>query len=1256
MSAGIEKIASAGTSMVERFEQAGGVASTALDGISNGSKSAVSAVTGVAVSVQSLEKETENAAYSADALSEAMNDYSEAMAKASGIAEELSQNENLSADTKEALAKASEEAAQAMNELESAQQEAAAALEEYNALIDAGTTDLNTLGAASERAERAAEELAQAHNKASNATEELSKATEKASEEAESVGKKGVDAVTSIASAIAAAGITKAVKEIADALMEAVEAAAKAETEFAKLQTIAGENSMGMLKDQIKGLSAETGVAQRALSGVAYNAISAGAAVEESVGTAGAATKLATAGFTETSAALSVVTTAMNSYGDAAGEAIDISDSLIMVQNLGVTTVGELSSSMGKAISTASAYNVSLGNVESAYVSVTKAGINTAEGTTYISAMLTELGKESSTVAGIIREQTGQSFGQLMNSGHSLADVLSILYDYVNNDAEALMNLWGSQTAGVASAAIVNQGLEKFNENLLAIENSAGATGRAYATMANTTEHAQQKMQNSMENLQIAIGDALAPTLKRVYDLGSSAFGWMADFAAEHPAVVKALVAIGTGIGAVVVGITGFIFVTQVAIPAVTALGTAISTAIWPITLIAAGIAAVTAAALFLADAFHEDLGETEGMTAATREQYYEIQNLNEEYEKACEKYGETSEEASRLKYQVDDLTAAFEANRQTVEEFTAEVDSLCQSVAQVTDDFNNALKEISTNEVGTHSLIQKYEDLATQLELTGAQQKELEAVTKKLSAQYPDLAAQLDSAALSTEEYAAAMKRACEQEAEELRQQQAQDTYIEALAKRAELAEEIAKAEENIRLEQERMDDMSGWKHFWTGGEWDDLNAYKDALEQLQAAEAENDATIARIEQGWEDIVDAETAAANECISAEQAVSNAYENVRLKVEELCAAYDEAYQAALESFEGQFGLFDEAQADMDATVANAQAALDSQLAYWENYASNLEVLKNTSAEDLGVTQENYEALMALAQDGSEEAAGLAASMAEAINSGNAEAVAALANTVGEVSAKQQEIAAMTADWATDFSAQMDAIEQEMRDTIDGMNLTDEAAQAASATISSYANQIRAGKGAAVSAAEEVANAVTAALARANASINVNVNSSGSVPGHATGTTNAESLFLAGEQGPELVARPAAAYATGTTNSADYFIAGENGPELIIGEQGSTVFPTQETDRLIDALNERRRPLQILPGGQTESNIGGKETATEQVKRILLEIVGGGTINVNGSGETDKATILSVLTEYLKPVLMSIIQSEIYEEGELSYEF
>ncbi len=77
------------------------------------------------------------------------------------------------------------------------------------------------------------------------------------------------------------------------------------------------------------------------------------------------------------------------------------------------------------------------------------------------------------------------------------------------------------------------------------------------------------------------------------------------------------------------------------AIPAVSALGVAINAAIWPITLIAAGVAAVVGVVMLLADAFSAAEDETAGMTATTREQYYELQDLNAEYEEACATYGE---------------------------------------------------------------------------------------------------------------------------------------------------------------------------------------------------------------------------------------------------------------------------------------------------------------------------------------------------------------------------------------------------------------------------------------------------------------------------------------------------------------------------------------------------------------------------------------------------------------------------------------
>ena len=311
----------------------------------------------------------------------------------------------------------------------------------------------------------------------------------------------------------------------------AITAGAEYESAFAQVQTIM-DSSIVSTEDMsaaIQDLSSNMGISASELSNTVYNAISATGDTANAVTLAAQASKLATAGFTDTGSALSVLTTAMNAYGMSAEEASNISDSLIAVQNLGVTTVSELSASMGKAIASASAYNVNLGNLESAYVSLTKGGINTAESTTYISSMLKELGSSSSAVGKTIQKETGKSFADLMNEGKSLGDVLGILNDSVNGDATALMNLWSSAEAGKASNAIISQGLSEFNNNLMSISKSAGMTQSAYDTMANTLQHKTEVFKTLGTNLLTSVYSGMSGELGSFVDFGNEAMQALSD-------------------------------------------------------------------------------------------------------------------------------------------------------------------------------------------------------------------------------------------------------------------------------------------------------------------------------------------------------------------------------------------------------------------------------------------------------------------------------------------------------------------------------------------------------------------------------------------------------------------------------------------------------------------------------------------------------------------------------------------------------
>lgn len=1306
MSDKLGKMAEKGQSMTEQWERAGDAASATLEGITGGVSSAVTSVDGIATSIDNLQdamgqadywtdavgnysKELLEATYSteelvemgmksADALEEQnrmlelcersatelsqsmdattqiQQDLSAAMDSAAETAKALSKNEDVSAEAKEALAKASTEAAEAMRELDKAQQEADAAMEAYSQTMASGTSDLNQLEAAAERAGHAAEALAEANGRATEATQELSDATEQASEEAEGAGDKGTDAIGAVAGALAGAGITAKVMEIAGAVYELAGSFSEAEKTIVSATGATGrelDEFMSSSLDVYASSSAESlNDVAVAMTSVQTATGLAGDALEEA--TDAALVLNNTLGY-EVSESARTAGALIKNFGVTATEAYNLI--AIGAQN-GADKNGDLLDVLNEYSAQYAALGLSAEEFVSSLVDGAEAGVFSVDKVGDAVKEFNIRAKDGSDTTAEAFELLGMNADMMSEKFAAGGDTARTAFFEVVNALESMDDPLAKNAAAVGLFGTQYEDLEATVLPVLAgIEGGTLEMYDAVGTLAEGASSMGDEWQAAGNSIKAAFGSAITPAVSA----GSTALAGfvqgVGEFLQEHPAVTKAITAIGVGLGVVVAGFALYAAGTAAA-TAVTALfGTTLSAAIWPITAIAAAIAAVTAAVLFLVDAFQEDLGEVEGLTATTREQYYELQDLNAEYEEACEKYGETSEEALRLKYQVDDLTAAYEANKQTVEEFTAEVDTLIQSHDELISSYEESMTTLDQNAVGTMSLIQKLDDLASTTNRTAAQEQQMRAVIDQLNTDLPDLALSYDDVTSSTEKSIEAMKQAAEAQAEQERQAEQRQAYVDLLKEQATLEEEIAKAEGNVRLEQERMDNMSGWDHFWTGGEWDDLEAYQEALDELNAAYEENQATLQGIEEDWEGVAEAAENAAESPSTYEEAVAVAYENVQAKVEELCAAYDEAYQAALESFEGQFGLFDEAEADMDATVANAQAALDSQLAYWESYSANVETLKNTSAADLGITQENYEALMAYAQSGSEEAAGLAASMAEAINSGNTEAVAALANTVGEVQAAKETAAAAVADWQTNFTAQMDAIEQEMQSTIDGMNLSEEASAAASSTINSYANQIRAGKTGAVSAAREVASAVTSALSAANATIHVNVTSSGSVAGHAKGTTNAESVFVAGEQGPELVARPAAAYANGTTDSTDYFIAGENGPELIVGEQGSTVFPTQETDRLIDALNEKRQPLQVIAGGGGGESVSGRQTAQEQVKRILLEIAGSGAIEVSGNG-ADRETVLQIMWENLKPILMSIIQSEIYEEGDLSYDY
>ena len=333
----------------------------------------------------------------------------------------------------------------------------------------------------------------------------------------------GVSSMTVAAGTLIADLVKTASSQLTNLAQSAIRNGSVYETSLAKVGTIAdlGKLSIQKLGSQITDTSNTMGIAATDIAEATYQAISAGQDTANAVEFAGQAAKLATAGFTSTTSAVDILTTALNAYGLSADQATHVSDVLLTTQNLGKTSVDELSSSMGKVIPLAAAYNVSVENLSSGLAVMTANGIATAEATTYTKSMLNELGDTGSSVGKILQQQTGKSFAQLNAEGKSLGDVLQILYDSVGGDSTAFAGLWSSVEAGTGALSLASGGADKFNGVLAQMVDSAGATDTAYQTMTDTFQHSMESLQTTAENLSIDLFEAMEPGLMEAANWGT---------------------------------------------------------------------------------------------------------------------------------------------------------------------------------------------------------------------------------------------------------------------------------------------------------------------------------------------------------------------------------------------------------------------------------------------------------------------------------------------------------------------------------------------------------------------------------------------------------------------------------------------------------------------------------------------------------------------------------------------------------------
>lgn len=1084
------------------------------------------------------------------------------------------------------------------------------------------------------------DELGEDSRKTSEEIDKLGKQSQKTKEDVDGLGEKSKktgqemeDAFEAVGGLLATIGIAAAIQTITAELKECSEAAMTFETSMATVSTIADTSKISLdeIASGVRNNAVDVATFSSDYTDAVYSAISASVDTANAVDFVSDATKLAIGGFTSATTSVDVLTTAVNAYGLEVSEASKISDYLVTTQNLGKTTVDQLASSVGKVIPLASAYSVEMDNLSTTYAVMTANGIATAEATTYIKGMLSELGNTGSEVAKILQEETGSSFATLMARGNSLGDVLKILGDSVDGNTTAFSNLWSSQEAGVGALSLYNAGADKFNSVLLQMQDSVGATDEAFNIMAETTSFAKQQMEVAANSTKIAIGDAINPALKELYNVGTDVLTWTADVAAENPALVRGIISVTAGVAGMTVAITGLTTAVKIYTAAKAALK-----AVEISTNVVAAVGAVAALATAIGTGLVLSMGEAEdsyySLTTESKRNYDQLQETTAEYEKAVVVYGETSSEALSLKYQVDDLTQAYENNKQTVEEYH---NAFMEDINALRDSREQRAKNIEEAEIEAGSIIylsERLDELNSVRRRTTAEENEILNVVRQLNSAIPNLSLNYDTYTHSLNMTTDAVSAYAEAEAKKFLYATYQESINQASEDAFKANQKMIKATEDLKTEQDALDAAMSSPGYVAYKEQlnaisassensalamlglqlaykEEINAVSEAEENIKSYEKEIESAQESLNtanadiENYKDLMNDVSKFTLDASDSTADLSNITEEMMSVINEtadavtsLCTAYNEAYTNALETVTGQFNLWDEVDTKVSETTTSLNKSMQQQIDYWNEYSTNLNNLNNRDIDGLN------EMLNSI-NDGSAEAAASLAAMAGASDS----ELKNMVEKYNELKTSQANAANTMAETATDFDSKLSDIQNSMTETIDEMNLSTEAANAAKSTMDAYIQKIKDSKSSAVQAATDIASAVSIALAGTNI-----------VPETSTDGSHALGLSYVPYDG--------------------YVSELHKGEAVLTADEAKVWRSATITSEIGDSQSVSRN-----------------ESTVNSNKKLTIEIAGSGGITVSG-GTISHADVLSIVREQLEPILVDILEQEIFEESDGVYEF
>ena len=368
----------------------------------------------------------------------------------------------------------------------------------------------------------------------------------------------------------------------------------------------------------------------------------------------------------------------------------------------------------------------------------------------------------------------------------------------------------------------------------------------------------------------------------------------------------------------------------------------------------------------------------------------------------------------------------------------TAALAAFCLSIGAADEDtraFTESLEETKTayeelsasmeeEQAATAATADSLKSLLEVEEKSAAQKAAISEMVAKLNEDVPNLGLAYDAASdsinMTTEALDALVEHAAAQEEYEAQVARLSELYTEQ-------AEITARLEEAQAALAEAQETGSG-----------NTRTLQNNIDELTASLEDNQAQIAALEEESAEFGEWQEKSAQ----ATQEMQSTVSGLISEMEALQTAYEDSHAKAVESIEGQLGLFNELDGSAKTSIDNLIETLKGQVSYMETYAANIQ-----KAMELGVD----EGLVKKLSDGSEESAQILA----AIVAGGEDEIAALNEQLAKVEEGKNAFGDAVAEMETDFSDKMADIEKRMQECVDELDVSVEAGAAGAATIEGY---------------------------------------------------------------------------------------------------------------------------------------------------------------------------------------------------------